>query len=61
MQSAVEEVGRALKSHRAAIVLWEDGTLKPEGMSIYERAAENEEGNSEGGPKGAESVERSRQ
>jgi diguanylate cyclase (GGDEF)-like protein len=48
LQSAVEEVGRALKSHRAAIVLWEDGTFKPEGMSIYERAAEVERGNSEG-------------
>ena len=42
LQSAVEEVGRALKSHRAALVLWEDGTLKPEGMSIYERPAEDE-------------------
>jgi diguanylate cyclase (GGDEF)-like protein len=37
LQSAVDEVGRALKAHRAAIVLWQDGTSTPEGMSIYER------------------------
>jgi diguanylate cyclase (GGDEF)-like protein len=37
LQSTVEEVGRALKAHRAALVLWEEGTTVPEGMSIYER------------------------
>jgi diguanylate cyclase (GGDEF)-like protein len=37
LQSAVEEVGRALKARRAAIVLWREGTKMPEGMSIYER------------------------
>jgi diguanylate cyclase (GGDEF)-like protein len=38
LQSAVEEVGRALESRRAALVLWHEGTSKPEGMSVYERA-----------------------
>jgi len=37
LQSAVEEVGRALRAHSAAIVLWQEGTNTPEGMSIYER------------------------
>lgn len=37
LQSAVEEVGRALKARRAALVLWQEGTNLPEGMSIYER------------------------
>jgi diguanylate cyclase (GGDEF)-like protein len=37
LQSAVEEVGRALNARRAALVLWRDGTKMPEGMSIYER------------------------
>ena len=37
LQSAVEEVGRALKARRAALVLWREGTNMPEGMSIYER------------------------
>jgi diguanylate cyclase (GGDEF)-like protein len=37
LQSAVEEVGRALRARRAAIVLWQEGTNMPEGMSIYER------------------------
>ncbi|MFY9570150.1 MAG: sensor domain-containing diguanylate cyclase [Blastocatellia bacterium] len=37
LQSAVEEVGRALKAHRAAVVLWQPGSNMPEGMSIYER------------------------
>jgi diguanylate cyclase (GGDEF)-like protein len=38
LQSAVEEVGRALDARRAALVLWqEDGTSVPESMSIYER------------------------
>jgi len=37
LQSAVEEVGRALKARRAALVLWEMGTSKPETVSVYER------------------------
>jgi diguanylate cyclase (GGDEF)-like protein len=37
LQSAVEEVGRALQSRRAALVLWQEGTSRPEGMSVYER------------------------
>jgi diguanylate cyclase (GGDEF)-like protein len=37
LQSAVEEVGRALKARRSALVLWQEGTNMPEGMSIYER------------------------
>ena len=41
LQSAVEEVGRALRARRAALVLWQDGTNMPEGMSIYERPEES--------------------
>lgn len=37
LQSAVEEVGRALNARRAAVVLWQEGTKMPEGMSVYER------------------------
>lgn len=37
LQSAVEEVGRALDARRAAVVLWQEGTNMPEGMSVYER------------------------
>jgi diguanylate cyclase (GGDEF)-like protein len=37
LQSAVEEVGRALNARRAAVVLWQEGTNMPEGMSVYER------------------------
>ena len=37
LQAAVEEVGRALNVRRAALVLWQEGTKLPEGMSIYER------------------------
>jgi diguanylate cyclase (GGDEF)-like protein len=37
LQSAVEEVGRAVKARRAALVLWQEGTLSPEDMTIYER------------------------
>ena len=40
LQSAVEEVGRALRARRAALVLWQEGTNMPEGMSIYERPEE---------------------
>ncbi|HKY04471.1 MAG TPA: diguanylate cyclase [Blastocatellia bacterium] len=41
LQSAVEEVGRALKARRSALVLWQEGTSRPEGMSVYEREGEN--------------------
>jgi diguanylate cyclase (GGDEF)-like protein len=37
LQSAVDEVGHALKARRAALVLWHEGTSRPESMSIYER------------------------
>lgn len=40
LQSAVEEVGSALKARRAALVLWQEGTGLPEGMSVYERPEE---------------------
>jgi diguanylate cyclase (GGDEF)-like protein len=40
LQAAVEEVGRALKARRSALVLWQEGTSRPEGMSVYERADE---------------------
>ncbi|HSE37975.1 MAG TPA: sensor domain-containing diguanylate cyclase [Blastocatellia bacterium] len=41
LQSAVEEVGRALKARRAALVLWQEGTNMPEGMTVYERTEES--------------------
>ncbi len=37
LQAAVEEVGHALRARRAALVLWQEGTNMPEGISIYER------------------------
>ncbi|MGH9822524.1 MAG: GAF domain-containing protein, partial [Blastocatellia bacterium] len=37
LQSAVEEVGRALKARRAALVLWEEQTRRPESLNVYER------------------------
>lgn len=37
LQSAVNEVGIALKARRSALVLWEEGTSKPENMTVYER------------------------
>jgi diguanylate cyclase (GGDEF)-like protein len=40
LQSAVEEVGAALKARRAALVLWQEGTSLPEGMTVYERHEE---------------------
>jgi len=40
LQAAVEEVGRALNARTAAVVLWQEGTNMPEGMSIYERPEE---------------------
>lgn len=40
LQKAVEEVGRALRARRAALVLWQEGTNTPEGMSVYERPEE---------------------
>jgi diguanylate cyclase (GGDEF)-like protein len=36
-QSAVGEVGRALKARRAALVLWSEGSNLPERMNTYER------------------------
>lgn len=44
LQSAVEEVGRALNARTAALVLWQVGTTLPEGMSIYERPEESRNG-----------------
>jgi diguanylate cyclase (GGDEF)-like protein len=40
LQSAVEEVGRALKVRRAALVLWEEDTKRPEKINVYERDTE---------------------
>ncbi|HWP42187.1 MAG TPA: sensor domain-containing diguanylate cyclase [Blastocatellia bacterium] len=42
LQKAVEEVGWALEARRAALVLWQEGTSKPESMSVYERSEEPE-------------------
>jgi diguanylate cyclase (GGDEF)-like protein len=47
LQSAVEEVGMALNARRAALVLWQEGTSKPEGMSVYERTDEADRENCE--------------
>src|SRR6266404_6691671 len=44
LQSAVEEVGRALNARTAAVVLWQEGTNLPESMSIYERPEAQEDG-----------------
>jgi diguanylate cyclase (GGDEF)-like protein len=41
LQTAVDEVGRALKARQAALVLWQEGTSKPESMSIYQRGSNN--------------------
>jgi diguanylate cyclase (GGDEF)-like protein len=41
LQTAVDEVGRALNARRAALVLWQEGTSLPEGISVYERAEES--------------------
>jgi len=50
LQAAVEEVGRALRARRAALVLWQVGTNMPEGMSIYERPEDPQRnGNETGG------------
>ena len=49
LQSAVEEVGRALRAHSAAIVLWHEGTNTLEGMCIYERPEDSQhDGNDTG-------------
>jgi diguanylate cyclase (GGDEF)-like protein len=42
LQSAVEEVGRVLNARRAAIVLWQEGSNLPEGMTVYERPQESQ-------------------
>lgn len=47
LQSAVEEVGRALNARRAALVLWREGTKLPEGMSVYEQPEESYDGRDE--------------
>ena len=49
LQSAVEEVGRALRARRAALVLWQEGSSMPEGMSIYERTDEQNVNDRPGG------------
>ncbi len=49
LQTAVEEVGHALRARRAAIVLWQEGTNLPEGMSIYERPEDPRREGSEAG------------
>jgi diguanylate cyclase (GGDEF)-like protein len=41
MQSAVHEVGRALKANRAAIVLWTESTGQPETMEVYNGGEES--------------------
>ena len=46
LQSAVEEVGRALNARTAAVVLWQEGTNLPESMSIYERPEDLDDDNS---------------
>jgi len=57
LQSAVEEIGSTLNARRAALVLWQEGTKLPEGMSIYERADESP-AESEPGAGDAESTSR---
>lgn len=37
LQSTVDEVGRALKSRRAALALWEEETRRLESINVYER------------------------
>ncbi|HWX42094.1 MAG TPA: GAF domain-containing protein, partial [Blastocatellia bacterium] len=48
LQSAVEEVGRALKARRAALILWEEGTSKAETVNVYEREGSVEFGPADG-------------
>jgi two-component system, cell cycle response regulator len=38
LQSAVEEVGRALRVRQATLVLWDEQTKKPEKVNVYERS-----------------------
>jgi len=52
LQSAVEEVGRTLRARRAALVLWQEGSSMPEGMSIYERAENQDVNDRPGGGQG---------
>ncbi|HXG64938.1 MAG TPA: sensor domain-containing diguanylate cyclase [Blastocatellia bacterium] len=47
LQTAVEEVGRTLNARRTALVLWQEGTSRPENMSVYERP-ENDSTESQG-------------
>jgi diguanylate cyclase (GGDEF)-like protein len=44
LQSAVEEVGRAMKVRRAAIDLWTDHTEATESLSVYEREGPHQSG-----------------
>jgi diguanylate cyclase (GGDEF)-like protein len=37
LQSAVDEVGRAMRAMRVALVLWEEDAGKPETFSVYQR------------------------
>jgi GGDEF domain-containing protein len=50
LDSAVGEVGRALKAHRAALALWKDGTSKPESINIYERPEKDNLNGLDSGP-----------
>lgn len=47
LQSAVDEVGSALKARKVALVLWEEDTSKPESISVYERPVSNGNGHEE--------------
>ena len=44
LQSAVEEVGRAMKVRRAAIDLWTDRSEETESLSVYEREGHQQSG-----------------
>jgi diguanylate cyclase (GGDEF)-like protein len=48
LQTAVEEVGITLNALRAAIVLWEEGTNRPEGMSVYARPEDSTSASGQG-------------
>lgn len=59
LQSTVEEVGGALKARRAALVLWQEGTSLPEGMTVYERPEEGSASTGMGGDENAAAPEAS--
>lgn len=54
LQSAVDEVGSALKARKVALVLWEEETSKPESISVYERADAGSDEQNESQPDTAE-------